>query len=65
LVSGSRTPTLSAFALLDELVDFVELLLLSLLEPQAATPNDSAHSEVATATTRREFGERFTVLLLL
>src|SRR6476619_5979260 len=64
-VSGSRTPTLSAFALLDAVLDDEELLLLSSLEPHAATPNDIAHSAVATATTRRDFGERFTVLLLL
>src|SRR6476620_4930514 len=65
-VSGSSTPTLSSLALLDELVELLdELLLLSLLEPHAATPNESAHSAVATATTRRDFGERFTVLLLL
>src|SRR6476469_2227631 len=65
-VSGSSTPTFWALAPLDELDELHdELLLLSLLEPHAATPNESAHSAVATATTRRDFGERFTVLLLL
>src|SRR3954468_1509095 len=59
-VSGSSTATLSA-----ELLPLLLLLLppppppLS-LPPQAATPNERAHSALAMARKRREIGERIT-----
>src|SRR4051794_20915344 len=60
-VSGSSTATLSAELLLPLLL----LLLLPpppplSLPPQAATPNERAHSALARARRRREIGERIT-----
>src|SRR3954447_17137819 len=60
-VSGSSTATLSA-----ELLLLLPLLLLLLLPPplslppQAATPNERAHSALARARRRREIVERIT-----
>src|SRR5690242_13325094 len=60
-VSGSRTATLSAFALL-----LLEPLLvpppppLLSLPPQAAMANESAHRPAASDSQRREIGERIT-----
>src|SRR4051812_3887683 len=63
LVSGRSTATLSAELLLLELLLLLALLLPLLplsLPPQAATPNERAHSALAMARTRREIGERIT-----
>src|SRR3954454_8994766 len=60
-VSGSSTATLSAELLLPLLLLLLLPLLLPLsLPPQAATPNERAHSALAMASTRREIGERIT-----
>src|SRR4051794_40060769 len=62
-VSGSSTATLSAALLLPALLLLLLLLPLLLplsLPPQAATPNERAHSALAMARTRREIGERIT-----
>src|SRR3954469_1773734 len=60
-VSGSSTATLSAELLLLPLLLLLPPPLLPLSSPpQAATPNERAHSALAMARTRREIGERIT-----
>src|SRR3954465_5520730 len=58
-VSGSSTATLSAELLLPLLLLLPPPPPLS-LPPQAATPNERAHSALAMASKRREIGERIT-----
>src|SRR5438034_10486400 len=56
-VSGSRTATLPA---LPDVLLLPDDVLLLLLLPHAAMPSDSADNAPATASARREIGERVT-----